>query len=200
MESIHVRELGEYNPGYKDRHLIWCKVYFKMINADPNFELLCEIDKWRFVALVMLELQIKNPVPLDKEYLKRKGFNFKKRAMSLTLKMLHNLVEVRNESVTQNRIDKSREEEKRKEKSRGFQPPTQEEVSQYALSIQKAINAFVFIDFYSSKNWFVGKNKMVDWQAAVRNWIRRDETNPNTGQKKETTAEQLARIEREGRV
>lgn len=29
-----------------------------------------------------------------------------------------------------------------------------------------------FYDFYESKNWFVGKNKMSDWKAAVRNWIR----------------------------
>jgi len=118
MDAIHVKELNEYNPGYKDRHLIWCKVYFKMINADPDFELLCEIDKWRFVALVMLELQLKEPVPLNEEYLKRKGFDFKKRPMSLSLHMLHNLVDVvteRNATVTQSRLEESRLEEKRKE-------------------------------------------------------------------------------------
>ena len=27
-----------------------------------------------------------------------------------------------------------------------------------------------FVDFYSSKGWMVGKNKMKDWKAAVRNW------------------------------
>ena len=29
-----------------------------------------------------------------------------------------------------------------------------------------------FYDFYESKGWFVGKNKMKDWKAAVRNWQR----------------------------
>lgn len=29
-----------------------------------------------------------------------------------------------------------------------------------------------FFDFYESKNWMVGKNKMKDWKAAVRNWMR----------------------------
>ena len=29
-----------------------------------------------------------------------------------------------------------------------------------------------FYDFYESKNWFVGKNKMKDWQAAIRTWER----------------------------
>lgn len=89
-----------------------------MINADPEFEMLCEIDKWRFVALVMLELQVKRPIPLDPEYLKRKGFDLKKRPMSLTIQMLHTLVEVCNETVTHIRVEKNRIEEKRIEKSK----------------------------------------------------------------------------------
>jgi hypothetical protein len=32
-----------------------------------------------------------------------------------------------------------------------------------------------FVDFYTSKGWFVGKIKMEDWKAAVRNWAREDE-------------------------
>ena len=34
------------------------------------------------------------------------------------------------------------------------------------------VDAERFIDFYESKGWFVGKNKMKDWKAAVRNWAR----------------------------
>ncbi len=29
-----------------------------------------------------------------------------------------------------------------------------------------------FCDFYESKGWMVGKNKMKDWKAAVRNWLK----------------------------
>jgi hypothetical protein len=29
-----------------------------------------------------------------------------------------------------------------------------------------------FVNFYESKGWMVGKNKMKDWRAAVRNWAR----------------------------
>lgn len=105
METIHVKNLEKYHPGYKDRNLIWCKTYFKMLNSDPEFELLCEIDKWRFIALVMLELQIKKPVPNDPQYLKRKGFDLRRRPICLTLQMLHNLVEVCNDSVTENHED-----------------------------------------------------------------------------------------------
>lgn len=95
MKYVHVRNLDKYHPKYKDRELQWCKVYFTMLNADPDFELVPnEIDKWRFVAFVMLELQIKEPVPLDMAYLRRKGFDLKNRPIYLTLKMLHNFLEL----------------------------------------------------------------------------------------------------------
>ena len=36
------------------------------------------------------------------------------------------------------------------------------------------MDADAFIDFYASKDWMIGRNKMKDWKAAVRNWNRRD--------------------------
>ena len=33
-----------------------------------------------------------------------------------------------------------------------------------------------FINFYESKGWMVGKNKMKDWKAAVRNWRSEEHT------------------------
>jgi len=89
MEYIHVKNIEKYHPNYKDRNLIWCKVYFTMINADPDFEMLAEIDKWRFIAFIILEIQYKKPIPLDEAYLKRKGFDLKKRPIRLTLKQYH---------------------------------------------------------------------------------------------------------------
>lgn len=96
MQYIHVRKLEKYHPGYKDRDLVWCKAYFTMINSEPEFELMEETDKWRFIAIIMLELQTKAPIPLDKRYLQRKGFDLRKRPMSLTLQMLQKYVEVCN--------------------------------------------------------------------------------------------------------
>lgn len=37
------------------------------------------------------------------------------------------------------------------------------------------LDAQRFHDFYSSKGWMVGKNKMKDWRAAARNWLSRNE-------------------------
>ena len=34
-------------------------------------------------------------------------------------------------------------------------------------------SATTFYNFYDSKNWMVGKNKMKDWKAAARGWISR---------------------------
>ena len=41
------------------------------------------------------------------------------------------------------------------------------------------MDASTFIDFYTSKGWMVGKNKMKDWKAAVRTWERKSKTEKN---------------------
>ena len=51
-----------------------------------------------------------------------------------------------------------------------FTPPTLEEVKTYCTERNNGIDYNRFIDFYSSKDWYVGKNKMKDWKAALRGW------------------------------
>lgn len=63
-------------------------------------------------------------------------------------------------------------------KSTRFTPPTLEEVQAYCIERGNNVDAERFIDFYSSKGWMVGKNKMKDWKAAVRNWEKRDKPTP----------------------
>ena len=100
-----------------------------------------------------------------------------------------------NVTVTQgNAIDKNRSDQKRlnKEKNKRsvFTPPTIEEVIAYCLERQNKVDPQKFIDFYTSKGWMVGKNKMKDWKAAVRTWennnggqngANRPNTNSNPG-------------------
>ena len=105
MDYLYVKNLEKYHPGYKDRGLIWAKIYFSMISGDADFEMLEEIDKWRFVVFIILQLKTKKPVMLDPTYLERKGFNLKKRPISKTLQMLHNFTEVRNEPSSPAVID-----------------------------------------------------------------------------------------------
>lgn len=59
-----------------------------------------------------------------------------------------------------------------------FQAPSLAEVQAYCQECGNGIDPERFIDFYASKGWMVGKNKMKDWRAAVRNWERRDREQP----------------------
>lgn len=51
-----------------------------------------------------------------------------------------------------------------------FIPPSVEEVAAYCRERKNGIDAEEFVDFYASKAWMVGKNKMKDWKSAVRTW------------------------------
>jgi predicted transcriptional regulator len=54
-----------------------------------------------------------------------------------------------------------------------FNPPTIDEVSNYCFERNNRIDAESFINFYQSKGWMIGKNKMKCWQSAIRNWESR---------------------------
>lgn len=77
------------------------------------------------------------------------------------------------ESIGEDRRDKdSKGESVRGEKAKRFVPPSVEDVEQYCFERNNNIDAQSFIDFYESKGWMIGKNKMKDWKAAVRTWER----------------------------
>lgn len=67
---------------------------------------------------------------------------------------------------------KTKGRKRSQEPANRFTPPTEAEVLAYCQERQNGIIASVFVDFYTSKNWMIGKNKMVDWKAAVRTWER----------------------------
>lgn len=54
-----------------------------------------------------------------------------------------------------------------------FSPPSLSEVQAYISERGSAVDAQQFIDFYASKGWMVGKNRMKDWKASVRTWEKR---------------------------
>jgi hypothetical protein len=59
-----------------------------------------------------------------------------------------------------------------KEKKK-FVPPSLADVAAYCEERANGIDPELFVDFYERNGWKVGKNKMVDWKAAVRTWERR---------------------------
>lgn len=93
--------------------------------------------------------------------------------------------QITNEQQTNNKqltTLKEREERKEREeykkenilKEKSFTPPTVAEVAAYCQERNNGIDAQRFVDFYQTKGWMVGKNKMKDWKAAVRTWERKD--------------------------
>ena len=60
--------------------------------------------------------------------------------------------------------------DKEKEKRKIFTPPTAADVAAYCAERNNGIDADAFVNFYASKGWMIGKNRMKDWKAAVRTW------------------------------
>ena len=54
-----------------------------------------------------------------------------------------------------------------------FAKPTVEEIADYCRSRNNGLDPKQIWDFYESKGWFIGKNKMKNWRSAVRTWERR---------------------------
>lgn len=70
--------------------------------------------------------------------------------------------------------NKNNKELKEGIRGKKFTPPTYEDVNEYCLKRKNKIDHERFVDFYASKNWMVGKNKMKDWKAAVRTWEKNE--------------------------
>ena len=86
---------------------------------------------------------------------------------------LKNYTDNTNINITNNNLTDSN-------KKAFFKKPTFDEVNNYCLERNNNIDAEAFIDFYESKNFMIGKNKMKDWKAAVRTWEKREAKKPNT--------------------
>jgi len=65
-----------------------------------------------------------------------------------------------------------------------FKKPTVNEIADYCIERKNNIDAETFYDFYESKDWRVGKNKMKDWKASIRTWEKRQSNNNKGGMSK----------------
>lgn len=69
-----------------------------------------------------------------------------------------------------------------------FKTPSIQMVAEYCAKRQNKIDAETFIDFYASKNWMIGKNKMSNWKACVRTWEKKEKANANKRSGKSSAA------------
>ena len=83
-----------------------------------------------------------------------------------------NSVFVRLEEEVRSKKKEVRQEETKK--TGRFTPPTYQEAFDYfsERGFANKLESDKFIDFYEMKGWMVGKTKMKDWKAAVRNWTK----------------------------
>ena len=76
---------------------------------------------------------------------------------------LTNEQQTTNKQLTTNKNDKNEKK---------FIIPTFNDVLEYCMQNNLDVDGVKFINFYESKGWMVGKNKMKDWKAAVRTWVK----------------------------
>jgi len=61
-----------------------------------------------------------------------------------------------------------------------FVKPTISDIKKYCLERKNNVDCETFYDFYESKGWLIGKNKMKSWKACIRTWEKRNtKTNTN---------------------
>jgi len=77
--------------------------------------------------------------------------------------------EITNEQPTSNQQSTTNNNVKKEKK---FIIPTFNDVLEYCMQNNLDVDGIKFINFYESKGWMVGKNKMKDWKAAIRTWVK----------------------------
>jgi len=123
-----------------------------------------------------IKISIPNLLKYRDEYSKRIGIK-----SGATPDKLPSKIEI--EIEIENKKEEKNKEEKNKIKR--FVPPSIEEVQEYMRKIDFNGDAQKWVDHYTSNGWHVGKNKMVDWKAAVRTWRGNNNgKSPQDGQNK----------------
>lgn len=82
-------------------------------------------------------------------------------------------LEIDNKDININNIKKSVGETEKRKSDKPFCPPTLEEIQEYCRERNSTIDAEEFLDYNTARGWMIGKNKIKDWKAALRNWERR---------------------------
>jgi hypothetical protein len=76
----------------------------------------------------------------------------------------------RRRDADETQVNTIEEGKKEKKEISIFIEPTYNEILEYCTQRKNGIDVNKFLNFYASKGWMVGKNKMKDWKACVRSW------------------------------
>ena len=75
-------------------------------------------------------------------------------------------------------IEQIEQIEERGKTAKRFIPPTRDELEIFCLENGLTVDVDRFINYYTANGWMVGKNRMKDWKATVRNWASRSTDSP----------------------
>ena len=92
--------------------------------------------------------------------------------------MISNSPVIQSESEYESESESEYESESARARKRAapFTPPSSDEVAAYCRERGNTVDAERFCDFYASKGWMIGNQRMKDWRAAVRTWEKRGDT------------------------
>ena len=117
-----------------------------------------------------------------------------KKAQSKNINFAQAKSKANTEDENENENEVIIEEEKGITKGKNkFAIPTIDQVVSYCNERQNSVDPITWHNFYSSKGWMIGKNKMKDWKAAVRTW-----ENNQTQQNGTTKQKQLGNLSSSG--
>ena len=170
---------------FKDRRPPWIKLYRDLLD-DPDWHAL---DPLAAKVLTMLWLVASEDPDQNGQLPDVRRLAFRLRIEENQLKQALNKLDhwliLDDNNVISERyhvvIPETETETEKRERGR-FTPPSVNEVSEYAKQQGYPINATNFVNYYESNGWMVGKNKMKDWRAAVRNWATKDFNKPKQQQ------------------
>jgi len=116
----------------------------------------------------------------DKIYLQVTEFNKRTRIMKSTFQSPNtDDSQTSDNGQTDVRLNPIRNQSNPNTKPKGFAPPDRAQVFEYCKERQKGTDPDKWYDHYLSNGWMVGKSKMRDWKAAVRNWEKNDFGKPS---------------------
>jgi len=104
----------------------------------------------------------------------RTAINKKKEEYHDDIMTHHDLVKIGHETLHYTTLPTLKKEKSKSKENNSFSTPILEDVVNYCEERGNRVDAIKFFDFYESKGWMVGKNKMKDWKASVRTWERSD--------------------------
>ncbi|MDZ7634793.1 MAG: hypothetical protein U5L72_10405 [Bacteroidales bacterium] len=68
-------------------------------------------------------------------------------------------------------------------------------VKEYCSERKNKVDPEQFVDAYASKGWMIGKNRMKDWQAAIRLWEKNNNINFKTdGKDRHSNGRDIKRV------